>query len=156
VSTPWLSINWTDPKAHVSPHFTVRECLWLKQWGRMAICADGLTDHVKEQLWRFCNGPLEAARAILGAPINVHCMFRPRAYNKLVGGAPDSAHICRLDWAACDFDVTGLPCDAARARLESHLERLGCRMERPRDPKAEWVHLDNREPFPGQPRYFPV
>lgn len=149
------AIVWTDPTCHITPHFTVKEALWLPSWNRLANESDGLNDHVRAQLTRFLTDFAEPARAAIGGGSwNVHCMFRPKTYNSLIGGASDSAHMCRLDWAGIDFDVHGISCDMARMMLYPHLERLGLRMEK--KPHSPWVHLDNRPPFPGQDRYFPV
>ena len=131
-------INWSDSNCKVSEHFTVRECLWLPQWNRMATEADGLTNDVKANLFRLCN-KMDVVREQLGASVTVHCCFRPTEYNKLVGGAAHSSH---MTGEAIDFDVQHLNCDDARNLiLKLHLlDTLEMRMEDL--PHSSWVHLD--------------
>jgi len=68
--------------------------------------------------------------------------WRPEGYNKLIGGALNSAHI---EGKACDFVVTGIDCDDVREQLEPKLTELGIRMEDL--PGANWVHIDIRKPL---------
>lgn len=85
-------------------------------------------------------------------PLIVSCdnpRYNGQNYNRLVGGAENSAHIGGL---ACDFTVSRITCDDVRHLLQDQLELLQLRMEK--KPGSNWVHLDSRQPPPGQPRYF--
>lgn len=147
MSTP---INWSDSTAKVSEYFTVKECLWLPQWSRMASEADGLDSTIKSNIARTCSR-MDVVREALQAPITVHCFYRPEAYNKLVGGASNSSHLHGL---ACDFHVAKMSCDAARALILklNLLEHFEMRMEDLEG--ANWIHLDIRPVAPGGHRYF--
>lgn len=136
-------INWEDESCKVTPNFSVRECLRLPQWNRLADETDGLNDDIKGNLVILCE-VLEKVRAVLQTPIHVHCMYRPARYNKLVGGASASAHMKGM---AIDFDTNpGMSLEAAKARIRPLLERYGLRMEKGTD---TWIHLDTNHPGPS-------
>jgi len=151
-----MAIDWTDPKAQVSKHFSVGELLWLPTWSRLATEGDGLDEHVKGQLVAFA-GSMDKVRQFVAMPIVVHCWFRPREYNSLpsIGGARHSAHMCEGSWAAVDFHVGGFDgtdgCAEIRAKLLPMLDAWGMRME---NRVGTWIHLDSRQPNDGQPRFF--
>ena len=132
-------------------YFTHREALWLPTWKRMANGGDGLNDEIMANLIDTFKR-LDRLRATVGRPINVHCAFRPPLYNKLVKGAPKSAH---LTGQAVDFDIWGLSCNAVRIYLIQHnmLEQLNMRME-DNGPAADWIHLDTKPVPPGGLRFF--
>ena len=147
-----MSIDWLDPKSKVSTNFTVKECLWLPQWNRLANEADGLNEAVKAELIATA-AKMDELRDLLTIPIIIHCWFRPTEYNKLVGGAAKSAH---LEGKAVDFHFKNWNCDEARkyfagpdCRVLKHLEM---RMEDL--PGANWIHLDTRAVPEGGNRIF--
>lgn len=153
------SINWNDPTANVSPHFTVREALLLPRWNLL----HNPTDKEKEAIRRMAD-KMEEIRAVLGLPISVHCWIRPtkvnapdsphhgKDYNAFVGGTKGSMHIKGL---AADFHVLGyggsVQCHAMRVRLVPHLESLGIRLE---DKYGPWLHVDLRTVPAGGKRFF--
>lgn len=149
-----MTIDWTDGNCQVSSHFKVKDCLNLPTWGRLANEADGLNDDIKHNLVNTC-AKMEGIRSFLGdKSINVHCMYRPPIYNKLIGGASHSAH---LIGDGCDFNIIGLSdnagCDSTRLSLLPKLEEFGIRMEDVSDkPQRNWVHIDLLPPIPH--RYF--
>lgn len=140
--------DWTNPKEKVSKYFTVKECLWLPQWNRLANESDGLNEEIKANLIKLCM-KMDLIREFVGEPINVHVTYRPEAYNALIHGAKGSVHIQGM---AMDFDVQGLDCDAARAKLMSKLDELELRMEDL--PGSSWVHLDVSPLKLGGHRFF--
>lgn len=150
-------INWADPSSKASAFFTVREALWLPQWGRLATEADGLTDFIRGRVRVFAEGPMDRVRAHFGRPVVVHCWYRPPAYNALpeIGGAKHSPHMSEGHWSACDFHVEGISCDDVKRELIPLLDPWHLRME-DQGWGANWIHLDDRPPFPGQPRFFPI
>lgn len=135
-------IDWTDPSCAVSAHFTVHECTWLPTDQTHYVP----NEDEQADLIRTC-ALMEKVRDLFQQPVNVHVMIRPAAYNKKIGGAPNSAHIFGL---ACDFDVAGENCDDVREKLAPLLSDWNCRMERA--PGTNWVHLDLHAPNPN--RYF--
>ncbi len=131
-------IDWTKPGEYVSEHFTVRECLWLPTWHRMATEADGLTDEIKQNIVKLC-GILERVRTILGCPLTIHSIYRPPEYSKLVGGTEHDVH---TTGQAADMDFGDhMSTDDAKKILLPKLEDLGLRME-DNGPASSWVHLD--------------
>lgn len=142
-----MSIDWTNPTAQVTEHFTVNDCLMLHSWNRLATEADGANF---DQLITLCN-KLEEVRIILNCSMNVHCMFRSKEYNieqsiLLPTGA--DVHSMSL---ACDFDANNtMSIQDIKDKLEPLLEQLGIRMERG---TSSWVHLDLHVPGPSG-RYF--
>ena len=133
-----------------SVHFSWQEALWLPTYGRMATEADGLDDTVRTQL-NILFTQMDKVRDYFNSPINVHVAYRPTAYNALIGGAVDSAHIYGM---ACDFDIKGISCDDARDKIivDNKLEEWSMRMEK--RPGSGWIHLDIRELLPNGNRYF--
>ena len=138
-----------DPK-QISKYFTWTEGLFLPSWSRLATEADGLTAINRTNLVIIFS-KMDTIREYFNSPIHVHVAYRPLAYNALVGGAKNSAHIAGL---AVDFDIAGVSCDDARQRILDArlLDSLGLRMEK--NPGSSWVHLDAREILPGGNRYF--
>lgn len=143
-----MAIKWTKANEKLSQYFTVGEAIFLPQWNRLATEKDGLGPAQQANLVMLMVA-MDKVRAFVGKPIVVHCAFRPYSYNKLVGGAPKSAHIAAQ---AIDFHVVGLECDAVRKMLLPKLEEWGFRMEDL--PGSTWVHLDMRPVPKGGTRYF--
>jgi hypothetical protein len=147
------SIDWSNPSAKISNHFTVKEATYLPSWG---VCHQP-SDEEKANICKQAE-KMDMIRDFLGLPIKVHVWIRPGAancpgnehdgedYNALVHGAPASAHKIG---AATDWDC-GENCDDTRAKLLPKLEEFGIRMER-RD-GSNWVHNDYAAPHPN--RYF--
>jgi hypothetical protein len=151
-----------QPTDKVSIHFTYKELLWLPRWSRLANESDGLTDVIMTRLV-FMATRMDAVRDYFGAPCNVHCFLRPPAYNSLVGGAENSAHMALVDHlgnplkptdmvAAVDFDIVGINCDTARKKIVGNnmLEVWNLRLEK--RPGSGWLHLDSAPVITS--RYF--
>lgn len=81
--------------------------------------------------------------------IQVLSWLRTEHYNKLVGGAKDSAH---KEGLAIDFAINGVHADFVRERLKGELTSLEVRMQKHK-PGTGWVHLDLRKPGPSG-RFF--
>lgn len=150
-------MDWGKPESLISRHFSVHEALWLPGWSKEATAAEGLNDHVKKQIVRLAE-KLDVVRDRIGVHILVHNWYRPEAYNHYVHGAPQSAHMCALDWSAVDWSAAlpgtktrGESCDKLRAMILPWLQELDLRMENNGD-GATWIHLDTK-PLVLQ-RYF--
>lgn len=142
------TIDWTDPKAKVSEHFSVHEAIYLPTWDRMATESDGLTQPVKDNLVNLC-AVMEKVRELLGCPITVHCMYRPPEYSKLVGGHENDVHTMGM---AVDFDCNpSMSTDDIKAKLLPELERMGLRMEN-NGSNSGWIHIDTHAVIHN--RYF--
>lgn len=139
-----------DEKARISQYFTYREALWLPRWNRMANEQDGLNDQVLNNL-KHLYKIMDLVRAFLNSPITVTICYRPKEYNKLIGGATSSAHMClnKME-AAVDFVVKGMTAQQVRDKLKPKLEEFELRME---DIQGNWIHVDTREPGPSG-RFF--
>lgn len=142
------SIDWTNPSCKISKYFTVKECLFLPQWNRLANESDGLNDEVKENILSLAE-KMDEIREFFNVSISVHCWLRPTEYNTLVKGAKSS---CHLTGKAIDFHVKRLDCDETRQKIldEGLLDSLELRMEDL--PGSSWVHLDIGFPKPN--RFF--
>ena len=138
-----MSIDWSDPKAKISNHFTVKEACWLPSWGKL----HDPSDEEKENILKTAE-MMDRVRDFLGKPISIHCWIRPKPYNDLVHGAPASMHLTGL---AVDFDC-GEDCDLTRSKLLPQLSIFGVRMEDM--PKGPWVHLDLKHVSDDKYRYF--
>lgn len=142
-------IDWTKPKAQVTPHFSVDDCLTLHNWNRLATKDDGADF---DKLQTLCQ-KLEEVRALLGCPMNVHCMFRSPKYNQeqhILMPTGMDVHAMNL---ACDFDCgKNLTIQQIKDKLQPNLDKLGIRME---FGTTTWVHVDLRKPGPSG-RYFHV
>lgn len=131
-------IDWSLPDAMVSKHFTVRECIYLPKWDRLADHSDGLNDGMKYILTKSAL-LFDQIRDLLEQPMVVHSFWRPAQYSPLVGGMDDDVHVQGL---AVDFDCQpGLSTDEIKAILEPKLKSLGLRME-DNGSGSSWVHID--------------
>ena len=140
-------IDWTNASCQVTDHFTVKDCLWLHEWNRLATSDDGVDlDQVLATAQM-----METIRTALGCPISVHCMFRSTAYNieqKILLPTGKDVHSMSI---ACDFDCNStMSIQDVKDKLEPQLESLVIRMERG---TTTWVHCDSRAPGPSG-RYF--
>lgn len=144
-------IDWKNPKAKISNHFTVEEACWLPKWSAL----HNPSEAEKANILKMA-AVMDKVRDLLGKPISVHCWIRPvlnclgnpyngQDYNVATDGALHSAH---RDGRAVDWDC-GEDCNVTRSTLLSHLEALGLRME---DHNGPWVHLDTALPNPN--RFF--
>jgi uncharacterized protein YcbK (DUF882 family) len=140
--SPAIDINTIIPGCK---NFSWSEALFLPKWG--IHCFPN-----PSQAQSICDvaAQMETIRAFFGnQPINVTSWIRPPAYNVLIGGAPQSAH---MDGQAVDFQITGMNCDDMRAKLLPMLATWNICMEN--KPGADWVHIDTKPPRPSTGRYF--
>ena len=148
-------IDWTASACPVSNHFSVREALWLPQYGRLAVPSDfpgNITwEMVTANAYAFFNNFVDPLRDWAGCAFYVHVATRPPAYNLQISGAKNSAH---LYGQAVDFNpAVGSCADLINRMLaEKELDALGIRCEN-NGPNPGWVHVDNRSPGPSG-RYF--
>lgn len=126
-------------------NFRWNEFLVLDKWG---IHAFPTNDRVYLNLIQTAR-KMELIRKYLNDhPIEITSGYRPDKYNKLIGGAPFSAHKLGM---ACDFRHSKLKPDRVRELLEPVLDDFEIRMEKL--PGSSWVHIDTKLPGPGG-RYF--
>lgn len=142
-------IVWTDPKAKISEHFTVKDALYLPSWQIFHTPSEEEKKNILAMAEK-----MELIREFLGGkPIHVNCWTRPekvnspksfhhgQSYNRYVRGAPGSAH---KEGKAVDFVVSKMTCDDVRECLRFKLEEFKLRCEDM--PGSGWVHCDIREP----------
>lgn len=157
-----------DPKEKISKFFTYKDALWLPEENRMATEADGVTPEILECL-KHLFAKMDVVREYFGKPIRVHITFRTMQYHlnlykqinakRVAKGLPEvrvpmgSGH---LKGKATDFDVMGMSCDDAKAKIlaDKKLDEWNMRMEN-NGKGASWVHLDELPVGPSG-RYFPV
>lgn len=131
------AIDWSNPKAQISEHFTVHELLWLNQWNRLAADSDGLNDQIKQNLVLVCQ-KLELIRNFFNsAVINVNSGYRPSKYSLLVGGFATDVHTLGM---ACDFTISAITCTEVKTLLLSKLIEFSIRMED--NGLGNWIHVD--------------
>ena len=126
-----------------STHFKWGDVLYCPRWD---VCP-APTDEQIRNITRTIS-KLEIISQFFDLPIKITNAIRPKVYNGLISGAPESAH---LSGQAIDFVVVGMSCDDVRAFLESRLDGLGIRMEY--NPGSDWVHIDTKMPG-ATGRYF--
>lgn len=141
-------IDWDNPRAAISDHFTVHEATWLPSWKVYHTPSEEEKENIVEMA-----AAMDKVRKQVNRPIIVHCWIRPlkvncpgsnrhrKNYNKAVGStATKSAHIIGR---AVDYHVSGFAgaggCNTVRVSLLPYLERYGLRME---DIDGAWVHND--------------
>lgn len=134
-------INWTTLDAQITPHFNVKDALYLHEWNRLATLDDGV---IFQRIITLCQ-KLEAVREILGCPMIIHSMFRSVGYNRDQNINPvNDVHTLSL---AVDFDCGQiLTIEQIKNKLRPQLETLGIRMEKG---TTTWVHIDIRLPGPS-------
>lgn len=139
-----ISIDWSNPKAKISKHFTVHEALWLPSWS----VYHAPSELEKASILQLASA-MDRVRDFIGSPIRVHVWIRPSSlnspghpmhgqnYNAFVKGAPGSAHRYGkgIDWSS-----PGVSCDDLRAKLLPKLEEFKLCMEDL--PGSNWVHND--------------
>lgn len=168
-----MTIDWTNPKAKISKHFTVKEACWLPSWSAM----HQPSDQEKVNILKMAE-TMDKIRELVNAPINIHCWIRPGKancqvdlakvqwskdpttkkaqeaavaaldYNTFVKGARASRH---RTGEATDWSAVGMKCDDVRDKLKPKLEEFGIRVEDL--PGSSWVHTDIGQPFNGV-RFF--
>jgi hypothetical protein len=141
-------IDWSDETCQVTSHFTVKDCLYLHGWQKLACVKNS---GVKTERIVFLCQKLEEIRALLNYPINVHSFFRSISYNESQGIKPsDDVH---SESIACDFDCAPfLSIQEIKDKLRPHLEILNIRMEKGTE---TWVHVDIRAPGPSGREFTP-
>lgn len=103
---------------NLSPHFTLEEFTTSQTATRHSI-PNVPPAVIVDELARLCETILEPLREMLGRPIHISSGYRSPVLNRLVGGAPDSAH---LYGRAADIIVPPMPpLDVCRAIAESTL-----------------------------------
>lgn len=153
ITVAFESIDWTEPSCKISQYFTVKDAIFLNNWGRLGRESDGLTVEIKRSLWLFANEKMDTIRRFIGRAIYVKSWWRPKKYNIEIGGASYSSHMavevdtdeCACDWWADmdgDGDKDGADCDAIKALLMPKLQEFGVRMEN-NGKGAKWIHNDN-------------
>lgn len=135
----------------ISKYFTVYEAFYLPRWIRLANEEDGLTEEIFETVRRFLRNHIDPVREFINSEMIVHCCYRPPAYNKLVKGAKNSAHLACDGSAAIDFHFYNFGCSYARAMLLPKLNDFDLRME---NNQGGWIHLDSKPVPPGGSRFF--
>lgn len=155
LSPDMSSVDWANPKAQLTPHFTVHDALYLPSWKVYHQPSEAEKAAILDLAAR-----LELVREFLEKPMIIHCWIRPVAvkapgsfyhyknYNGAVSGAPNSSHV---EGKAVDFHCPKTTCAELKFLLKPELERFKLRMEN--DERAR-VHLDSREPLQGHPRFF--
>lgn len=115
-----------------SSHFTWHQALWLPSYKRHASAAE-VTSTILQNIVRQAKA-LDKIQERFNKLIVVHCWLRPPAYNKLVGGARNSAH---LRGAATDFHVEGYTAEQVRQVVQAEKLYPGAG-----ELGVSWVHLD--------------
>lgn len=116
----------------LSPHFTLDELLTSEAAARHGIDMTPSLE-VIANLTRLCVTVLEPLRASCGGPVIVTSGYRPPALNRLIGGAPGSAHLSgrAADIVTPSMSVRAL---AVRAGGIHQTDKTICEFDR-------WVHV---------------
>lgn len=116
---------------------TWHDALYLHQWNRHAKPSD-LTNTSMDEVLSNIEKQAAALQKVsdhFGKAIHVHCWLRPPAYNKLIGGAGNSAH---LRGTATDFHMDGITAEAVRKVLKADPKLYPGAGEN----NVSWVHID--------------
>lgn len=138
-----------DSNQKLGDFFTWRDALWLPRWKRLASIEELDPKIIRNLTEVFLK--LNQLRKFLNNPIVVVSAFRPPEYNKLIGGAVNSAH---MEGKAVDFKVKFMRPDEVRQIILRYgmLEVLNIRMEDL--PGSSWIHIDTRDPGYCGKRFF--
>lgn len=115
-----------------SKFFAWREALFLPQWDVYAFPKDV---NIMENIIKTAK-KMDKIRELFNRPVTITSWYRPARYNKLIGGASQSAHISGL---GCDFMVQNMKSADARKALFNDLSKIDIRMESLNTPH---VHID--------------
>jgi hypothetical protein len=127
-----------NPRSNIpGSRFRWHDALWLPRWSRHVKPSDITNTSLDTVLSNIARqaAALDKICAHLGRSIVVHCWLRPPAYNKLIGGASNSAHLRGL---ATDFHVVGMSAEAVRRAIKAHKDLYPGAGEN----SVSWVHLD--------------
>jgi len=139
-------INWNDPKALVTPHFSVKEALWLNKWRRLANDLDGVNDVIKSNIVNLCEIMEQLRETVFKCPINTYSMFRSQEYNKDTLKLKVFKDVHSMG-RAIDFSL--LPfysIEATKTLLRPLLEKYNLRLEAG---TTTWIHLDTYKVGPS-------
>lgn len=121
-----------DLNEQIATNFKLGEAIYLPSWQIYAVPDEMIYRNILRMAAK-----LQLVRDHFSRPINIHCWWRPREYNKFIGSkCVNSPHLTAL---AIDFDVDGLDCVEVQLELEKHLEEYDLYME---DGTQTWVHID--------------
>lgn len=141
-----MSINWLDPKAQITLHFTVHDALWLPSWKAYHIP----TEEEKAAIVITAQ-KAEEVRALLNTPLHVISWLRPKEanipghhhngddYNTYIGGAELSRH---TTGEAIDCVPKGMTIQQALTTLRPKLKELSICIE---DQPISWLHFDRAD-----------
>jgi peptidoglycan hydrolase-like protein with peptidoglycan-binding domain len=127
------NFNSTIPGSQMTWH----QALFLPSWGRHVKPSDvtnASMDTVLSNIEKQA-AALQKVSDHFGKTIHVHCWLRPPAYNKLIGGASNSAHLRGM---ATDFHMDGITAEAVRKELKAHPKLYPGAGEN----NVSWVHID--------------
>lgn len=122
-----------------SKYFKWTEALWLNSVRAFAVPSAYQAENIIKQARE-----LDKVREHFNRAVIVTSWLRPERYNKMIGGAKNSAHIEGL---ATDFVVDGLSCQDVIKKLVVNPDIYDGRLELD---TTTWVHCDLR---PG-PHFF--
>ena len=116
---------------------TWHQALYLPSWGRHAKPSDVTNTSMDTVLANIEKqaAALQNVSNHFGKSIHVHCWLRPPAYNKLIGGAGNSAHLRGM---ATDFHMDGITAEEVRKELKANPKLYPGAGENAKS----WVHID--------------
>lgn len=119
---------------NITDNFKWYEALYLVQWD---IYTFPNSRDIRDNIIKTCL-KLEELRSLFNVPFFVSSFYRPKHYNRMIGGAKNSWHMQGL---ACDFIPVGVDVNFAKQKIlaENMLEKLDIRMESNTD---GWIHID--------------
>lgn len=126
-----------DLNESVGKYFKWGELLFLPSWN-LYVFPDETS---KFNLIKLAS-KLDLIRDHFNRPINIHCAYRPRAYNDYLRKYENyqtATNSCHIFGEAADFHVEGLDCDEVKLELEKHLDDYQIGLE---DSGSTWIHVD--------------
>ncbi|HET9624232.1 MAG TPA: D-Ala-D-Ala carboxypeptidase family metallohydrolase [Kofleriaceae bacterium] len=137
-SAGYEAISKNFGEAIPGSQLTWHDALYLPSWHRHAKPSDMTGGTTMDEALANIQKQAAALQKVsdhFGKAIHVHCWLRPPAYNKLIGGAGNSAH---LRGNATDFHMDGITAEQVRKVLKADPAIYPGTGEN----NVSWVHID--------------
>jgi hypothetical protein len=132
---------------NLSPNFKLKEFILLPQWEISVLPSEEILTNLKTLA-----NKLEEVRTLIKSPLKITSGYRPKIYNKFIGGSLGSMHLQGL---AADVFPQDVKLKDAVEILIANVSSLQIRLEI-LPLTCNWIHIDLKQPVDGMRLFYPV